>query len=281
MNFLKIAWYFKTLMIIGLFILIIAITIMVSRGIMNYSTSKKINTLYSSLDLEASDVIEDEDISHLPEPVYQWLLNSGVLGQKPIQKLSLKQSGRMRLSPDDAWLKPSASQEINVLEPGYVWTVNLPKAMTKGRDFFYQGQGQMLIKVAGLIPIVNAKNNDKINESSMHRFLMEISWYPTAAIADYIRWQPINSHQARAYMTYEDMEVYADFFFENNDIVRVETMRYKETDDSGTRELCIADLVEHKTFDGFRVPSKVHITWVENQTSFTWYELEITELKIN
>lgn len=281
MNFLKLTWYFKTLIIIGIIILLLALTIMVSRGLMNYRTNKNIDTLYDSISLEQNDIIRDEDINQLPEPVYQWLLKAGVVGYQRIHKISLKQTGQMRLNPDDEWLTPDASQEINVTEPGYVWTVNLPMAMTKGRDFFYQGNGAMLIKIAGLIPIVNVKNNDKISESSLHRFLMEICWYPTAAIEDYIRWESINDSAARAIITYQGMEISADFFFENNDIIRVETMRYKDTDETGTRELCIADMIELQSYNGLRVPSKINITWVENDERFTWYKLELTEFTIN
>jgi len=281
MNFLKLTWYFKTLIIIGIILLVLILTIMISRGLMNYRSNRNIDTLYESIESNQTEVIKDDDINQLPEPVYQWLLNSGVVGRERIKKVSLKQTGQMRLNPDDEWLTPKANQEINVTDPGFVWTVNLPMAFTKGRDFFYQGNGEMLIKIAGLIPIVNVKDNEKINESALHRFLMEICWYPTAAIEDYIHWEGISDNQARAYMIYQGMEIYADFYFENNDIVRVETIRYTGADESSTRELCIADLIEHQTFDGYRVPSKINITWVEDQVEFTWYKLEITEMNMN
>ncbi|QWC00249.1 hypothetical protein KHQ88_01390 [Mycoplasmatota bacterium] len=281
MNFLRISWYFKTLIIIGIILILMILTVVISRTLMNYRTNQKIDTLYESLAIDQEEIIKDQDINHLPKPVYKWLIKSGVVGKRKIQKVSLKQTGQMRLNPEDAWLKPDASQEINVSQPGYVWTVNLPMAMTKGRDFFYQGQGQMLIKIGGLIPIVNENNNDKINESSMHRFLMEIAWYPTAAIEDYIEWTAINDHQARATMTYQEIKITADFFFENNDLIRVETMRYKDTGEFGTRELCIGQIIDYETYDGFRLPSKINISWKINSDTFTWYKIEVTEFLIN
>ena len=87
----------------------------------------------------------------------------------------------------------------------------------------------MTIKVASLIPVANETTSKKLIQSSMHRFLMELPWYPSARVNDYISWQAIDENAAEATLSVNDEQVTAVFFFDQSVVTKVEALRFKET----------------------------------------------------
>jgi len=266
--------------LIGL-ILIIIVVFFIGNLQMNKRISREKNILMDGLNKnqEDTELIVEDDIKELPLVVQKWLKEVGVLGQKKIKAVTLSQKGKMKLNPDQKeWYEPEAEQDIRVDRPGYLWQVDIPmfKILNiKGRDLFNNGEGAMEIRIASLIPVVNEKNNKKINESSMHRFLMEIPWYPTAAIEDYIHWEEINSNIAKATLTYQDISVESDFYFnEDGSLKKIESLRYKETDEDAKRIPCIGEIKGFTEVDGLKIPNLIDITWMIDQKPFTWYKLE-------
>lgn len=274
-NILTSTWYMKIITVLLALLVILLASVLVGRKTMDARIEKERAMLLDSITGQGDEIITEEDIDDFPEPIRTWLRNSGIIGKKPIRSMTLEQTGSMRLNPDQKWMTPKAKQYINVKEPGYLWHVDIPMMWTKGRDLFDQGEGKMLIRLGGLIPVANEKKNDKLNDSSLHRFLMEIPWYPTAALEDYVSFEAIDQNSAKAIMTYRGMTVDATFVFENGDPIRVETMRYKDTGRTSKRTLCYGEMKEHETIDGIRIPTKIEITWVENGSHFTWYKLDI------
>ena len=59
--------------------------------------------------------------------------------------------------------------------------------LLNGRDKFESGMGKITIKLWSPFNVADEGSNDKINSGTMIRFLSEIAWYPTAALAGYIR----------------------------------------------------------------------------------------------
>jgi len=235
--------------------------------------------------VEESTPIKEADLEGLPEPAAKWLRYTGAVGQHKISTLKLSQRGQMRLEPDqEKWLDAEAEQYINVKEPGYLWHVDLPilpLINTKGRDLFYKGQGSMLIKIASLIAVVDEGDNPKLDESSYHRFLLELAWYPTAALEDYISWNEIDSESAEAVFSYNDLSVKATFYFEEDGrLTRIESMRYKDNDEDAERIPCIGEIRSYMTVDGLQIPNKIDVSWVIDGERFTWYKLEIFDLNI-
>lgn len=227
--------------------------------------------------------IGEDDLKSLPEPVKKWLKNTGVIGKKKIAAVNLKQSGTMKLKPKQKkWFKPKAEQLITVKKPGFLWQVDLavmPVIKTRGRDFFKQGEASMLIKIGYLLPVVDQKANTKINESALHRFLLELPWYPTAALNDYLEWQVIDSNTARATITYQGIEAEADFNFDQQgNLVSTEAMRYKESDEDAERLKCIGELKKYKEVDGIKVPTGIDVSWDLESGKFTWFKVEVDEI---
>ncbi|MGM0641276.1 MAG: DUF6920 family protein [Thermotogota bacterium] len=269
---------------VGIAVVVISVVSIFSLGKHNFDKQidKEIE-LITNYNNTKKSVVKEEDLENLPKNVQKWLVNVGVVGKPMIKGMYLKQTGEMKLEPEQKYIKPMAEQYINVTKPAYLWTVDLPMIPlinTKGRDLFYEGKGSMKIKLGSLVSVVNEEPNYKLNESSMHRFLLEIPWYPTAALEDYISWEEIDDLRAKAIMNYKGIEVEATYFFNDSGmLLKVEAMRYKGNDESSEREKCVGDLLEVDTVDGFLVPVKINISWITDEEEFTWYKIKTYDIE--
>ena len=281
--FIKHYWY---LLILGLF-LIIFLTMFFSSMIFKASTNNMVKDFNDDVSIESNgNIITLDDLSELPLPVRQWLIKSQIVGKEMIQYMTFTQTGSMRLKEDsDEWVDSLASQYINVREPSFLWHVNvdmMPIIDTLGRDTFIDGLGSMKISLSGLIPVVNESDNEKINLSSMHRFLLELPFYPTAALEDYITWESIDDSSAKAIMSIYDKEVEVVFYFkENNEIDRVEALRYKDTDEDATKKEFIGYYQGTSEVEGMIVSNKASLVWMLDDSPYEWYRLENKNISIN
>ena len=65
-----------------------------------------------------------------------------------------------------------------------------------GRDAFLQGQGHMLIKILGWIPVADA-SGPTTDQGTMLRYLGETVWFPAGALHPAIAWEQIDDTRAR------------------------------------------------------------------------------------
>jgi hypothetical protein len=265
-----------------LIILIISI-ILYSLWSFNRQAGREIEALFLQPAAESS-LIEPDMLSDLPAPVQRWLNYCGVVGREEIQTAYLKQTGEMKLNPDqDKWIKSEAEQSFNATEPQFIWRVKtsmfgLPVV---GRDDFLQGKGKMLIKLAGLIPVVNLGNDPRLNESTLQRYLGEIIWFPTAALSSYITWEPIDDLSAKATMEYGGTKGSATFFFDQNgEPVRVLMPRYRDINDKEPTDW-EAIIAEVERVNGIIIPVKVEASWLPENGKFTWYRFSVHDVRYN
>jgi hypothetical protein len=224
-------------------------------------------------------MITEKDLEKLPEPVKKWLVNTGVLGKKRIKSVNLSQNGMMKLNPKQKkWYSSEAKQYIRVDEPEFKWNVKVsmaPLINVYGEDIFRIGKGELKMNLFSLIPIVHVKDNHKTNESSLNRFLLELPWYPTAALEDYLEWKSIDNESALCNIKYKDLEANGTFHFDSEgNLLKVESMRYKDNTPDAEKIPCIGEIKEMIEVGGIKIPSKIDVTWVTEGEKFTWYKTE-------
>jgi len=229
---------------------------------------------------ENAEVVTEEMIDDLPPAVQKWLKRSNVIGKEIIQTVYLKQKGEMRTKPDGGWMSVDAEQYITTDPPGFIWVADVKSSFMylSGRDMYTEGNGHMLIELFSLIPVVDAKG-EEIDQGALLRFLGEMVWYPSAALNDYVAWDGIDANTARATMRYGGITASGTFKFnENGDFVSFEADRYYYRKEGSTLEKWVITASDHSEFDGIRIPANLSVTW-RLDGDFTWYKLEIVEVK--
>lgn len=235
---------------------------------------------------ENSEIIMEKDILHLPEVIQKYIRRSGVIGKEKIAKVYLTQKGEMRTKPDANWMKVEAWQYFKPIKPSFLWVADVkaaPLLHLSGRDKYENGKGHMLIKALSLFPVADSKG-PTIDQGTMQRYMAEIIWFPTAMLEPYIKWEAVGNNQAKATMNYGGVEASGIFTFaENGDVVSFETKRYYDRKEGATLETWFISIREngYKEFSGIRIPAKSSVTWKLKDGDFTWFNLEIVEVKYN
>ena len=237
--------------------------------------------------LEQLQQVNRQMLAQLPPLVQGWMESSGILGKEMIQTVHLYQKGEMRTSAEGAWMPVDAEQWFSIQPPAFIWMADVGGSglmQFRGRDMYREGSGQMLIKAYSMLPVVDMSATPEINQGTLVRYLSEIIWFPSAALAPYIRWEQLNARQAKASMRYGDVTAYGIFGFdENGRMISFEAPRYYDRPEGATLEdwFINIDPDSYRTFEGIRIPTQGTVTWKLEDGDYTWYKLEITEVKYN
>ena len=230
-------------------------------------------------------VVNESDMAHLPPIIQKWMTYSGVVGHPKVVSVRLKQTGMMRTKPEGKWMPFTAEQYFDTKNPSFIWTAKvkaMPLIYLYGRDKFKDGNGEMLIKLLSMVPIVKEKNNEKINSDTMLRFLAEICWFPPAALNEYITWEGIGTTSAKATISLKEKSVSGIFKFSNTgELISFEAERYYGGGKEAKLEKWHIETIAYKDFNDLKIPYKSRVIWKLNEGDFNWLNLEVTDLEHN
>ncbi len=244
-------------------ILIMALTVSYHKRKFNMMVKAEIDSLVEGI-TNSKRIVTKQSLQELPRIVQKWLIRSNVIGKPMAHSVYLKQKGMMRLKPDGNWLSMRAEQFINAQTPGFIWNAVIDSGFLipiHGRDKYFHGHGNMLIKAMYSLPIADS-TGDEIDQGVLMRFLAEIVWFPTAGLCDYIRWEYVSETSARAIIKYGSTTASGIFNFETDgDIKGFEGMRYRDSDNHYSLEKWSIAIKEYKEFNGLRIGHKSEVTW--------------------
>ncbi|MDP4261490.1 MAG: hypothetical protein Q8941_03055 [Bacteroidota bacterium] len=230
-------------------------------------------------------IVNKEMLKGLPPPVQRWLERSGIVGKEMIHKIEITQSGEIKQKPGAKWFPFKAKQYNTTDPPAFAWKAQIhpsPLMFIDGRDKYEEGRGNMLVKPFALFTAANAKGVET-DQGSMLRYLGEIGWFPSAALNNYIRWEPVDWLSAKATMTYGGITASGIFHFNaDGDITGFEAMRYYVRDKGKTSlERWVVTILPgaYKEFEGIRIPSGIEVAWKLDRGDFTWLKLEMEEVR--
>ncbi|SES27084.1 DUF6920 family protein [Salipaludibacillus aurantiacus] len=230
----------------------------------------------------STQVISEDMMEDLPQSVQRWISNSGAVGKEIHSTMDFKHYAKLKLKPDQKeWYNAKAHQYVTTEEPGFLWKIDMemnPFITVKGRDLYKNGKGSMQMKLASLVSVANVENDDKIDQSTLQRYLLEMAWYPWAALSPYITWEELGDHSARATMNYKGATGTADFFFnEDGDFFSSRAWRYDGSTDSYLE--CIGKANEFSVINGVKIPTDIDVSYVLDDDIFTWYKVSIYDIK--
>lgn len=230
-------------------------------------------------------IVTQEAILRLPLVVQKWLACSGVIGKKTILNVRLTQDLQLKMKEDQkVWNFAKADQYFTTQPPAFNWKIDMRMNSiinVVGRDKFENGSGEMSIRMFSLIPIANTKNNEKVNEASLQRYLAEIVWFPTAALSPYIKWEPIDDNSTKAVMNYQGTEGAGIFHFDNKgEFIKFTAKRFKDIKDN-ERKLWTVNAIETQERNGIKIPVECEAKWKLGNKDWTWLKLKITNIEYN
>ena len=106
-----------------------------------------------------TEILTENDISDLPEPVQKYLKYTGVIGKEKVKNFRLVGEGEFKTGQDKSWVKAKAEQYnfMDNLRRIYYMKLNMSGLPVVGLHVYKDVTATMLIKVAGLVTVGDAK----------------------------------------------------------------------------------------------------------------------------
>jgi hypothetical protein len=225
--------------------------------------------------------ITERELERLREPVQRWLRYSNVVGTDVPATVRLRQDGQFQME-GRGWMPFTAEQYFTIDPPAFLWKARFrmaPLLSVSGRDRYRSGEGSIEMRVLSLVPVAN-KTGGGLNQGALLRFLGEVQWFPAAALADYITWEPVDADSARATMTYGGVVAPMTFrFAPDGRLIESTAIRYNDA--RGRNEQWINRNDTDRDFDGIRVPATGEARWEYESGPYPYIRWRITELEQN
>ena len=120
-----------------------------------------------------------------------------------------------------------------------------------------------------------------IDQGTLLRYLNEIMWFPSAALSDYLRWEPLDARSARATMSYGSVTASAIFVFDESGAQTNMIAEGRYRDASGTYDRWETPVSGYGEFNGVRIPNKGEAVWKLSTGDLSYGKLELTDVEYN
>ena len=230
-------------------------------------------------------ILSSEDLVGLPAIVQKWLNYSHVIGKAKVSNVYLTQDLQLKFKPEQKeWSHGVSEQYFTIQPPAFNWDIRTqmnPLMSVIGRDKFEHGKAEMLIKLFALIPVVDVKNDEKVNQSALQRYLAEIVWFPSASLSQYLTWEEIDELSAKATLNYNGTKGSGIFYFnETGQFEKFVAMRFKDSNDAKpVKWTVVATKTEEK--NGIKIPTECKVIWYAKPEQWTWLKLKIKHIEYN
>jgi Family of unknown function (DUF6544) len=218
-------------------------------------------------------------LNDLPEPARRYLAATLAAGTPPARSVRLRMQGRFLLG--DAWRPLTATERLAA--DGLVWRATVMAAGLKVRVYDSLGPGGAAMRAwgLGLVPVARADGPD-ITRSGAGRLAAELIWLPSALLpGPDVAWEALDADTARFHVTVAGNPLAVDVGVDAaGRPVTVSMARWGDPGADGVfREARFgAELSDHRTFDGYTIPTKIRVGWHFGTAHFTpFMEAEVTE----
>lgn len=225
------------------------------------------------------------ELSHLPAPVQRYF--SVVIGDNSatIHSARIEHTGNFLLKPPNNWQSFRSVQHVVTDPPGFVWDARIsmvPGLAVRVRDALVDGQGSMLGRAVGLFTVVDVKNTPEMASGSLHRYLAEAAWLPTALLPSAgVEWSAIDDSTARATLGVGQTSVWLDFHFGSDGLIeRVYTpARARDVGGTAVATPWEGRFTRYEMRHGFLIPIEAEVAWLLPEGSRAYWRGHVTAIE--
>ena len=228
---------------------------------------RSVKQIWRSLKTPPTGLVFTPDmIADLDEPIQRYFLHAIAPGTPLASYVELEMKGSLRLQPNADWLMMQATQIISSAS-GFLWQAKVGKSLMQfsGADYYTQNRGRMKFSLWGLIPLVDAQN-ENINRSSVGRLSIEYIWLPSALLLtptqNGVAWQVISKNTIQANFTVDNEPITLTLNIDSNGkLLSVSLPRWADkTEDGNWGYIPFGGKIQaEKTFDGYTIPSQLNV----------------------
>jgi hypothetical protein len=216
-------------------------------------------------------------LERLPPPVARYL-RLALPSPKPILDVRIRQTGTLRTdATSERWMAFDAEHVVVPAAPGFVWNARVrvaPLLHVRVRDALIDGRGSGQVSLMSAFPMSADAGGIEMNSGSLHRYLAEAVWYPTALLPSAaLTWTDIDATRALATLTSRGVTVSLEFrFADNGEVTGIFTPARWGTFPGGYRQVpWEGHFRDYRERDGVVVPAEGEVGWyIDNEWRAVW-----------
>ena len=227
-----------------------------------------------------------DSLDTVPQVVSRYLRRA--LGtRRHIQEVRIGQTGTLRTDVHKEDWMPFEAEHIAVPPAtGFVWNARVkvaPLLYVRVRDALIDGRGSGQVSLLSAFTVNAAADTAEMNSGSLHRYLAEAVWYPTALLpSTKLRWTEIDATTARATLTDHGTSVSLEFRFGvSSEVTGIFTPARWGTFPEGNRQVpWEGHFRNYQDRDGVFVPTEGEVGWYVDDTWQAVWRGTITDYHI-
>jgi hypothetical protein len=214
---------------------------------------------------ETTECFDPSQLVGLPELARRYLTHAIEPGALIARAVLLEMHGEINLNRH--WCPFTADQVIR-WDRGFIWRARVKmKAgiVVTGSDRWIDGQGAMLWKLLGLLPIVKSDGPD-ISRSALGRAQIEVVWLPTVLVGPNVVWEAKKTGRRLGVdLRFADRPGHLDVSLgRDGQLQSASLLRWGDPPPNpGTfdEHPFGATASSEKTFDGITIPTEIRVGW--------------------
>jgi hypothetical protein len=195
-----------------------------------------------------------------------------------IRLVRIRQIGTLRTNTRrDRWMAFEAEHLVAPPATGFVWNARVavaPMLHVRVRDALVEGQGSGHVSLLSAFTVSAGAGTPEMNSGSLHRFLAEAVWYPTALLpSTKLRWTPIDARKALATLTEHGVSVSLEFrFADTGEVTGIYTPARWGRFAGGYQQVAWeGHFRDYQERDGIFVPTEGEVGWwVDDEWQVVW-----------
>jgi len=227
-----------------------------------------------------------DDLNDLPDPVFRYLKHVLAEDQQPIGVMRMTQRGKLRTDIHrERWMKFWADHVVMPRRRSFSWDAKvriLPLVHVPVRDAYADGIGSGQVQLLSAVTLASDRDKPELNSSSLHRYLAEAVWYPTALLPSAgVQWSPMDNRTALAKLRDFGNSVSLEFRFNDAaEVVGIYTgERWRRTANGYELTPWEGHFGAYRRQQGVLVPGRGEVGWYANGRLELVWKAEITSLE--
>jgi hypothetical protein len=220
---------------------------------------------------------EIPELDSLPHPVARYL-RWALPVRASIRAVRIHQAGALRTDVRSARWMPFVAEHVAApAATAFVWNARVaiaPFLHVAVRDALIDGRGSGRVRLLSAVTVAAADGSPEMHSGSLHRFLAEAVWYPTALMPSArLRWSAIDTDRALATLTDHGASVSLEFrFAETGEVTGVYTAaRWGAFGGGYEQHAWEGHFRNYQTHGGIRVPGEGDVGWyVDDEWRPVW-----------
>ena len=233
-----------------------------------------------------SEILTEQDMSHLPEVVQKYLRFVGVVGKEKVLNFRAEFKGGIRSKSSEPFMKLESVQYNFMDDPTRLFYIVAKKMglPAKGIHIYKDETAIMKVKLLGLFTVVDAKGYEMNKGETVTVFNDMCVMAPASLTDKNISWEVIDTSTVHATFTNGNITISAKLFFDEEGrlINFISNDRYETTDGKTYNNYpWSTPISEYTTINGYKLPSKARLIYNKPDEDFCYGEFELVNIEYN